>query len=107
MRQMCIPDVGGGNHQFLADLFWKRWVAEYLPMLQRRQKWLQPQRNLAVGDIVLIADNTAPRNSWPMGIVERIKFGSKGLVRSASVRTRTTTLDRPISKLCLLLEMES
>jgi transposase InsO family protein len=93
--------------QFLADLFWKRWVAEYLPMLQTRQKWLQPQRNLAVGDIVLIADNTAPRNSWPMGRVEKINIGSKGLVRSATVKTKTTRLDRPVSKLCLLLEMET
>jgi len=24
--------------QFLADLFWRRWMKEYLPLLQRQQK---------------------------------------------------------------------
>jgi len=93
--------------QFLADTFWKRWVREYLPMLQKRQKWLQPRRNMKVGDIVLIVDDKAPRNSWPMAIVEQVNVGSQGCVRSATVRTKTTTLSRPITKLCLLLEQES
>ncbi|XP_072027825.1 uncharacterized protein [Amphiura filiformis] len=92
--------------QFLADLFWKRWVAEYLPMLQTRQKWLKPKKNLQVDDIVLVVDNSAPRNSWPMGRIEKIHVGNKGLVRSVTVKTQSTTLDRPINKLCLLLEME-
>ena len=93
--------------QFLANLFWKRWIAEYLPMLQTRQKWLQPKRNLQVGDIVLVVDYSAPRNSWPMGRVEKVHVGNKGLVRSVTVKTQSTTLDRPVNKLCLLLEQDN
>ncbi|XP_072022787.1 uncharacterized protein [Amphiura filiformis] len=93
--------------QFLADLFWKRWVAEYLPMLQTRQKWLQPKRNLQVGDIVLVLDNSAPRNSWPMGRIEKIHVGNRGLLRSVTVKTQSTTLDRPVNKVCLLLEQDN
>ena len=37
--------------QQLADLFWKRWVKEYLPLLQERQKWLSEKRNLQAKDL--------------------------------------------------------
>ena len=47
--------------QNLANLFWHRWTKEYLPILQQRAKWNKTERNLQVGDIVLIVDNT-PRN---------------------------------------------
>ena len=40
-----------------ADQFWSRRVKEYLPLLQHREKWLVPKRNLRVGDLVLIAAN--------------------------------------------------
>jgi hypothetical protein len=92
--------------QYLADVFWKRWVKEYLTMLQKRQKWLHPTRNLQVGDIVLIADSHAPRNSWAMGRIEKVNVGNRGCVRSAVVKTKSTTLTRPVTKLCVLLEQE-
>lgn len=47
--------------QYLADLFWKQWVREYLPLLQEHQKWTKIQKNLAPGDIVMIMDDSAPQ----------------------------------------------
>ncbi|XP_072030174.1 uncharacterized protein [Amphiura filiformis] len=92
--------------QYLADLFWQRWLKEYLPELQRRQRWLQPQRNLKTGDVVLIVDESAPRNSWLMGKIVTTLPDKNGRVRQVDVRTKSSTLRRPISKLCLLLEAE-
>ncbi|XP_038071855.1 uncharacterized protein LOC119740577 [Patiria miniata] len=76
--------------QYLADLFWKRWSREYLMDLQRRQKWLYPQRNLHPGDVVLVADNQAPRSSWPLGIVEKTYPDKNGLIRSAELLLKDT-----------------
>ncbi|XP_055957902.1 uncharacterized protein LOC130013202 [Patella vulgata] len=93
--------------QYLTDLFWKRWTDEYLHSLQRREKWLNPSRNIKVGDIALIVDSSAPRGSWPMGIVEEVYPDKHGLVRSVKLRTKTSILTRPIAKLCLILENDS
>ena len=90
--------------QYMAELFWKRWISEYLPMMQERQKWSRPRRSLTAGDIVLVADATAPRGSWMMGKVLDARPDAKGLVRSVRLQTRTSILERPVTKLCLLLE---
>jgi len=88
--------------QYLADVFWTRWIKEYVPHLQRRSKWLWSKKNLETGDVVLVIDNNAPRNCWRLGrVLEPIK-GSDGKVRSARIRTKDTELVRPISKLCRL-----
>lgn len=49
--------------QYMPDLFWKRWIKEYLPQLQEQQKWSHIRRNFTPGDIVIIVDDSAPRNS--------------------------------------------
>lgn len=89
--------------QYLADLFW-RWIREYLPLMQQRSKWNTSKRNLSPDDLVVIVDDTAPRNSWLLGRVVKTLPGSKGLVRSVLVKTKTNILQRPVDKLCLLLE---
>lgn len=93
--------------QYLADLFWKRWVREYLPMLQERQKWTQIKKNLTIGDIVMIIDDSAPRNSWVLGRVLQLIPDAKGLVRRVIIKTKTSTLERPVDKLCLICEMDT
>lgn len=92
--------------QYMADIFWKRWTREYLPQLQERHKWSHPSRNFATGDIVLIVDDSAPRNSWVMRKVIQTVPDKFGLVRQVRIKTKTSTLDRPITKICLLQEAE-
>ena len=88
--------------QYLATLFWRRWTREYLPALQQHRKWIDPSPNLKVNDVVIVADETMPRNVWPIGRVLAVFPGSDGLVRSVRVKTATSTVTRPVSKLCLL-----
>ncbi|KAK0135318.1 hypothetical protein N1851_028839 [Merluccius polli] len=89
--------------QYMADLFWKR-MREYLPELQIRQKWSRVSQNFVPGDIVLLEDETAPINSWVMGKVIQSVPDENGLVRRVRVKTKTSELDRPITKVCLVLE---
>lgn len=90
--------------QYLADIFWKRWVHEYLPIMQERQKWNKRRRNFAVGDVVSVVDPTAPRGSWILGRIAEVIHDHNGLVRTVKVKTQTSILERPITKICLLLE---
>ena len=88
--------------QYLADLFWRRWVREYLPALQVRQKWQEPKRSFQVGDVVLVLNENTPRNLWPLARVEKVFPGRDGLVRSVEVKTQTGNMVRPVQKLCLM-----
>ena len=92
------------QEQYLAETFWKRWSREYLPLLQSRQKWTLPCKNLAVGDIVQISTEISPRNTWPLRRVFEVLLDRKGLVRCAKVKVKRTVVERPIDKLCLHLE---
>ena len=93
--------------QYIADLFWTRWTREYLPLLQERQKWSRPQRNFSTGDVVMLVDSSSPRNSWLMGRVVETLPDSSGAVRRVKIKTKTSILERPVNKLCLLEEAVS
>jgi len=90
--------------QFLSDLFWHRWIREYLPLLQERQRWSKDKRSFIIGDIVIVADSTAPRGSWLLGKVLQTFPDSQGLVRSVKIQTKYNILERPVTKICLLRE---
>lgn len=83
---------GWRQAQYISDLFWKRWIREYLPLLQERQKWNQKKQSLAVGDVVVIMDPTAPRGSWLLGKVLEIFPDAKGMVRSVQLQTKKVLL---------------
>ncbi|CAH8505861.1 unnamed protein product [Schistosoma mattheei] len=88
------------NH--LANVFWKRWLREYLPSLQKRQKWLVEHRNFQKGDVVIVASDISTRGKWPLGVVEDCKIDDDGRVRTVVVRTNGGLVRRDIRRLCLL-----
>ena len=89
--------------QYPADIFWRRWVKEYPPSLQERQKWNRPRRNFAVDDIVLVADLSCPRSCWPLGrILDVHRNTQDGYVRRVTVQTKGSILQRPIDKIVFL-----
>ena len=74
--------------------------------LQQRAKWNKVQRNLVSGDLVLVVEENVHRGQWPFGRVTEVYTAKDGRVRSAKIMTRSTTLVRPISKLCYLESMQ-
>ncbi|CAL1273005.1 unnamed protein product [Larinioides sclopetarius] len=88
--------------QRMMQHFWKRWPMEYLSTLQSGVKWRTSQRNLDIGDLVLIkGENLLPLH-WKLGRILRTFPGKDKRVRVAEVKTPTGQLLRPISKLCPL-----
>ncbi|XP_058449200.1 uncharacterized protein LOC131429170 [Malaya genurostris] len=87
--------------QNLVDMFWKRWVREYLPMLTRRTKWFEYVQPLEPGNLVMVIDETK-RNGWIRGRVVSVVRGKDGQVRSATVHTINGIMNRPVVKLAKL-----
>jgi len=82
--------------------FWKRWSQEYLTRLQQRPKWIEPKKNFAVGDIVLMKDSNIMELKWKLGRITKIHPGSDDRVRVVTLETANSIYTRPITKICLL-----
>ena len=67
--------------QHLANVFWERWRKAFLHTLQLRKRWIKPQRNMAVNDVVIVKDENVPRNAWRLTRVEEVFSSHDGLVR--------------------------
>ena len=92
--------------QYLANEFWNKWKADYLQSMQTRQKWVKARRNMAVDDVVIVKDNSLPRNCWPLARVVQTYPSDDGLVRKVKVLVADSSLDKDgrRSKASVLLE---
>ena len=88
--------------QYLADVFWRCRLREYLLMLQKHHKWFSFSRDLKEDDLVLIIDEDIPQSQWRLGHVVLVHKAKDGHVRSAVIKTRSGHLTRPISKLFIV-----
>ncbi|XP_041926339.1 uncharacterized protein LOC121690066 isoform X1 [Alosa sapidissima] len=96
--------------QALSNLFWNRWRQAYLSTLQSRKKWTRSHQNLQDGDLVLLKDNQAARNNWPLAVVTKAIPGTDGRVRKVELRTanqgQSKTYLRPVTETVLLLRKD-
>ncbi|KRX37669.1 hypothetical protein T05_11776, partial [Trichinella murrelli] len=53
--------------------------------------------------LVLVTEDTVPRNRWKLGVITELLPGSDSIVRSVRLRTARGVLTRP-SRLLVLLE---
>ncbi|XP_060846330.1 uncharacterized protein LOC132925994 [Rhopalosiphum padi] len=78
-------------------------VGEYLSQLQERSKWNKSDSSvLKIGSMVLIKDQNLPPLQWHLGRVSEIFPGNDGVVRVATVNTRSGPWKRAVRLLCLL-----
>lgn len=85
--------------------FWQRWSSEYLVILNKFSKWHYPKRNLAVGDVVVLKEDSILPTKWPLAKVIQVHPGQDGLVRVATVKTENGTYRRPVTKIAALLPL--
>ena len=94
----------------ILDEFWNRWRKEFLVTLQPSHKWSTNRKNFQTGDIVLLKDEFQHRNHWSMAQIIEAYPDVNGNVRNVKIRIGTRSnvdnriLERPISKLVLLLD---
>ena len=92
---------------------------EFLQTLQLRKKWVKPQLNMLVGNIVMLKDENAPRNMWKLARVEDVFTSEDGLVGKMKLAIATRSLDkrgrridavhyleRPVHKLVVIQESD-
>ena len=92
--------------QRLVAEVWKRWLEEFVPLLNIRRKWQQKGKNVAVGDIVLSLTSATPRGTWPMGRVSAVFPGPDKLVRVVDVTVGGKVYRRSIHHLVPLLDAD-
>ena len=88
------PDIYCRKHwrrvQHISNEFWSRLRKEVLATLQCRQKWNTIRRNCKVGDIALLKEVAAERNSWPMAKIVAMNADKNGFVRSFKLMLGTS-----------------
>ena len=89
--------------QAYVEEFWRRFIAEYVPTLNKREKWLTPQRNLKIGDLVLLHGEPGLRYQFAKAVVTDVHPDKFGHVRRVTVRSPDgSLLEREVAKICLL-----
>lgn len=105
----------------VSNHFWQHWLELFAPTLVYRQKWHEKQRNLQVGDVVLVLESDTFKGKYKLAIVTEVLTSEDGRVRKVAVSYKTyktgervheykgakyTSVFRSFQKLVLLVPIE-
>lgn len=89
--------------QQMYQQFWHRWQAEYIDTLSVRSKWQAKERNVTVGDLIILKEDNLAPSQWLLGRVKETFPAPDGMVRSVLIGTIHGDYKRPITKLGVLI----
>lgn len=102
------------EQQKMLKSFWESWSADYLTSLIPRKKWKKVEKNVEIGQVVLVNDNNLPPSQWLIGKIVQILPSHDNLVRSVVIEVaskkhtsgkyvkKTSKLTRAVQKICIL-----
>ncbi len=93
--------------QSIVRHFWKRWSVEYVVNLRKLTKWYRSNRNIRIGDIVIINEDGLVPTTWPLGRIIEVHHGKDNVVRVVTVKTVRGVYKRPVMKIAVLLPNDS
>ncbi|GAB1860693.1 Integrase catalytic domain-containing protein [Camponotus japonicus] len=88
--------------QKMRDHYWQRWSREYLQTLSSRPKWAKSEAGPNIGDLCLVRSETTPPTRWPLARITKLHPGDDNVVRVATLRTASSELVRPLTKIVLM-----
>ena len=92
--------------QQMIQRLWKQWSQDYLHQLQQRHKWRKIQPNVKIGELVLVKEDNLPPLVWKKAVISDLHPRKDGLTTVVTLKTSTGTFKRPITKICLLPQVE-
>jgi hypothetical protein len=66
--------------------FWTKWMSQVFGGRMLSHKWTKKERDVAVGDVVLLAEAENDDPTYRMGVVDSVKPGEDGHVRTVNIR---------------------
>ena len=88
--------------QATTNMFWERWIKEYLPTLTDWKKWKVEGTDIKPGDLLILCDKNIKRCSWPLARVLEIIPSRNGRTRIVKIKTKDGIYTRPKHSIALL-----
>ena len=92
--------------QRLNQDLWQAWRSSYVQSLGARNKWVTMKRNLQVGDLVYVKDESLNSRNWPLARIIAVFPGDDGNVRAVDIKCQGRIYRRSTHQLIFLFEKD-